>query len=392
MKRRRTAARLRALNPDKPKLKWLPRVRYPPKYDEYTDPSKPIPLLVPQKSQLKAPTEREREEKLIKAGILPQKGKNTRVHPFFGTEHEIDPDNFEKAIREPEEIGLTPELFMKSMKEGMKDMKAMKDMKDDMKEDDMEADPKLIPGIKTFESLNMTFNNNNNNKKQKKATINLEEVGKPRMHKDIENASSLIYLAEKLADNSIDYCVAGNAAMIRFGSGRAVASYFQIFMTPEGYETFKATLAGKYYRRRTKSGGTAGYHYTDNRGVQILVSLTTDVGWQLLCPKTPREASHVFDVDKRPVRFLDLQHFMALKMHRYSRKDPGKQRDLSEVRDLIKKQHLTLQYAEKVHPLVRTRFKKEVRYATEEFLDEVHNMFWTPRDTELRLLYLLANF
>jgi len=213
-----------------------------------------------------------------------------------------------------------------------------------------------------------------------------------RRHKDFENEPNLVYLAQKLNDHGIDYCVVGAAAMIRFGSGRSRSTYLHVFMAPEGLATFKRKLVGKSYRKH-RSGGADKSKFVDNRGVKLTVSLTTDPGWLAMCGgKSPKEISHNFEVLQESVRFLDLQHLLALKMYHYTRKDTARRRDLAEVRELIKRQGLTLKYAESIHPAVRDRFKREVRFATEEFVEEIHDMFWTPRDTEMKILYLLATF
>ncbi|HET6201997.1 MAG TPA: hypothetical protein VFI25_04245 [Planctomycetota bacterium] len=175
---------------------------------------------------------------------------------------------------------------------------------------------------------------------------------------DVHKAARKI--ARTLEGLGIDYAIVGALAVNAHGEPR-MTSDVDVLVTPEGLARFKAACLGRGYVE--KFSGSRGVRDTENK-VAVDFLLTGGYPGDGK-PKPIRfpEPSKV-GVEGAEYRVLSLRPLIELKLAS-GITAPHRLQDLADVIALIRARTLPLEFAEKLHPFVREKYRELWRQAQE---------------------------
>jgi hypothetical protein len=169
-------------------------------------------------------------------------------------------------------------------------------------------------------------------------------------------------VANDLDNHLIDYDVIGAIALNQHGYRRFTED-IDLLMTREGLEKFQRELVGLGYRPAFE-GATKKFRTTqENVTVEIITSGEFPGDGKPKPVVFPNPSENQIEIDG--IKTLTLEKLVELKIAS-GMTAPHRLKDLADVQELIKKKHLTSDFAEKLNLFVREKFL-ELQQAVEMY-------------------------
>ena len=166
--------------------------------------------------------------------------------------------------------------------------------------------------------------------------------------------NALTEIVKKLNEHGIDYAVIGAVALNQYGYRRFTED-INLLLTPEGLDKFRQELIGRGYRPAFEGAGKQFRSVSENIRVEIVTSGEFP-GDGLPKPvqfPDPGQASAEID----GIRTITIEKLVELKLAS-GMTAPHRLRDLADVQELIKARKLEADFAARLDPSVREKFRE----------------------------------